>query len=212
MKGPDGIKHYKLDPQKYQVAKPSAVVSPDKMNVLYIGVDNPLSISAPGIPLEDLHVSISNGSLTGTKGHYAARVSSIGEAKVTISADINKKLTPLSTQTFRVKRIPDPVAQFAGKSSGQTSAVNLRAQDRVFAFLADFEFDAKFTVTRFTLLIQKPRQDVISKKATGNELTAEMKAAMQTITPGTRVWFDDITAVGPDGATRGLQPIILTAN
>lgn len=212
VKGPDGIKHYKLDPQKYQVAKPSAVVSPDKMNVLYIGVDNPLSISAPGIPLEDLHVSISNGSLTGTKGHYAARVSSIGEAKVTISADINKKLTPLSTQTFRVKRIPDPVAQFAGKSSGQTSAVNLRAQDRVFAFLADFEFDAKFTVTRFTLLIQKPRQDVISKKATGNELTAEMKAAMQTITPGTRVWFDDITAVGPDGATRGLQPIILTAN
>lgn len=183
--------------------------------LLYIGVPNPLSISAPGIAREQLHVTMTNGTLTqASPGHFEARVSSIGEAKVTIMGELEKGKPQLvlGTTNFRVKRIPDPVAQFAGKSSGQTSAVNLRAQDRVFAFLADFEFDAKFTVTRFTLLIQKPRQDVISKKATGNELTAEMKAAMQTITPGTRVWFDDITAVGPDGATRGLQPIILTAN
>lgn len=216
VKQTDGtIKTYTTPTQTYQVAKPSAVVSPDKMNVLYIGVPNPLSISAPGIAREQLHVSMTNGTLTqASPGHFEARVSSIGEAKVTIMGELEKgkPQVVLGTTNFRVKRIPDPVAQFAGKSSGQTSAVNLRAQDRVFAFLADFEFDAKFTVTRFTLLIQKPRQDVISKKATGNELTAEMKAAMQTITPGTRVWFDDITAVGPDGATRGLQPIILTAN
>jgi len=216
VKQADGtIKPYTTPEQTYQVAKPSAVVSPDKMNVLYIGVPNPLSISAPGIAREQLHVSISSGSLTQVSpGHFEAKVSSIGEAKVTISGELEKgkPQVVLGTTLFRVKRIPDPIAQFAGKSSGQTSAVNLRAQDRVFAFLADFEFDAKFTVTRFTLLIQKPRQDVTSYKATGNDLTAQMKTAMQGITPGTRIWFDDITAVGPDGSTRGLLPIILTAN
>jgi len=216
VKQTDGtIKTYQTPVQTYQVAKPSAVVSPDKMNVLYIGVPNPLSISAPGIAREQLHVSMTNGNLTQVSpGHFEAKVSTIGEAKVTIMGELEKgkPQVVLGTTLFRVKRIPDPIAQFAGKSSGQTSAVNLRAQDRVFAFLADFEFDAKFTVTRFTLLIQKPRQDVSTFQATGNDLNAQMKAAMATITPGTRVWFDNITAVGPDGATRGLQPIILTAN
>jgi len=51
VKQTDGsLKTYKTGPQTYQVAKPSAVVSPDKMNVLYIGVPNPVSVSAPGIP------------------------------------------------------------------------------------------------------------------------------------------------------------------
>jgi len=214
VKQTDGsIKTYTTPTQTYQVAKPSAVVSPDKMNVLYIGVPNPLSVSAPGIPLEKLHVSISNGSLSGSKGHYEAKVSSIGEAKVSISAEIAPgKTQTLSSQNFRVKRIPDPIARFAGKSSGSTPAVNIRSQDRVFAILDNFEFDAKFTVTRFTLFIQKPRQDFIIIKGTGNELNAQMKAAMASVTPGTKVLFDDITAVGPDGGIRGLQPIILTAN
>jgi len=214
VRGTDGkIKSYALPEQTYQVAKPSAVVSPDKMNVLYIGVDNPLSVSAPGVPLDNLKVSISGGSLSGSKGHYQARVSSIGTAKITISAEMEKgKSTVLGSSEFRVKRIPDPKAQFAGKSSGTTSTVNLRAQDRLFAHLDNFEFEAKFNITHFKMLIQKPRQDIIIIAGTGNELNAQMKAALNSITPGTKLIFDDVTAVGPDGATRGLDAIILTAN
>ncbi|MBW4890244.1 gliding motility protein GldM [Mucilaginibacter sp. HMF5004] len=215
VKQTDGtVKTYTTPTQTYQVAKPSAVVSPDKMNVLYIGVENPLSVSAPGISREQLKVSISSGSISSVSpGHYVAKVSSIGEAKVSISGELEKgKTQALGSTTFRIKRIPDPIARFAGKSSGSTPAVNIRSQDRVFAILDNFEFDAKFTVTRFTLFIQKPRQDFIIIKGTGNELNAQMKAAMASVTPGTKVLFDDITAVGPDGGVRGLQPIILTAN
>jgi gliding motility-associated protein GldM len=215
VKQTDGtVKTYTTPTQTYQVAKPSAVVSPDKMNVLYIGVDNPLSISAPGIPADKMHVSMSNGSLSQTSpGHFAAKVSAIGETKVTISAELEKgKSVSMGSTTFRIKRIPDPIARFGGKSSGSMAAVNMRSQDRVFAILDNFEFDAKFTVTRYTMFIQKPRQDFIIIKGTGNELNSQMKAAMAGVTPGTKVLFDDIIAVGPDGGVRGLQPIILTAN
>jgi len=123
-----------------------------------------------------------------------------------------KPAIALGSSEFRVKRIPDPIAQFAGRASGTTSAVNLRAQSTVFAHLDNFEFEAKFTVTRFTLIIQKPRQDAIIKKGTGADLNAEMKAQMAGIGPGTRVIFDDINAVGPDGSTRVLAPILLMAN
>ncbi|MFA6086868.1 gliding motility protein GldM [Mucilaginibacter sp.] len=193
----------------YMVAKPSAVVSPDKMNVLYIGVPNPLSVSAPGVPKESLKVSISGGSITGSAGHYTANVSSLGIARVTVSGD---KGMVLGTSEFRVKRIPDPKAQFAGKSGGKTSAANIRAQDRIFARLENFEFDAKFNVTRFTLLIVKPRQDVVTYSTTGGELSSAMRSAMNSVTPGTTVVFQDIIAVGPDGTQRGLDPIVLSAN
>jgi gliding motility-associated protein GldM len=196
------------------VAKPSAVVSPDKMNVLYIGVPNPVSVSAPGVAKEDIRVSISGsgGSLSGKDGKYTATVASLGEANITVSGQVGGKNVVLGTTKFRVKRIPDPKPQFAGKSGGNTAAANIRAQNKVFAKLEGFDFDAQFNVTRFTLLIVKPRQDPISYPSTGAELTSQMRAAMATVTPGTLVIFKDIIAVGPDNTQRGLDPITLSAN
>ena len=210
----DGKPHsYPTPPQTYMVAAPSATVSPTKMNVLYIGLPNPLSISAPGIAKENLRVSMTGGSISGSNGNYTATVSAIGTATVSVSGELTKgKTSFLGSSIFRVKRIPDPKAQFAGKSGGNTSAANIRAQDRIFAKLEDFEFDAKFNVTRFTLMIAKPRQDVISLSATGNELSSAMKSFMNNVTPGTTVVFKDIIAVGPDGSQRGLDPIVLSAN
>ncbi|MBL4677341.1 MAG: gliding motility protein GldM [Mucilaginibacter sp.] len=194
---------------QYMVAKPSAVVSPDKMNVLYIGVPNPLSVSAPGVAKEQIKVSMSGGSISGSGGHYTANVSTIGTAKVTVTGE---KGMVLGTSEFRVKRIPDPKAAFAGKSGGNTSAANIRGQDRLFAKLENFEFDAKFNVTRFTMIVIKPRQDAIINSTNGGELSAAMKSALSGVTPGSTVVFKDIVAVGPDGTQRGLDAIVLSAN
>jgi gliding motility-associated protein GldM len=214
VKQTDGtFKEYTTSPQTYQVAKPSAVVSPDKMNVLYIGVPNPVSISAPGIAKEKLKVSISSGSLSGSAGHYTANVSTMGTATVTVSGEIAPgKTAVLGSSLFRVKRIPDPKPQFAGRGGGNVSSVNMRAQDRIFAKLDNFDFDAKFNVTRFSMVVIKPRQDAITMNATGNEFSAQMKQVMNTVTPGTMVVFKDIIAVGPDGTQRGLDPITFSAN
>ncbi|HWZ16139.1 MAG TPA: gliding motility protein GldM [Mucilaginibacter sp.] len=207
------IQHFTTPAQTYMVARPSAVVSPDKMNVLYIGVPNPLSVSAPGIAKEKLHVSISSGSLSGSAGHYTAEVNSMGTATVTVSGEIAPgKTATLGSTLFRVKRIPDPKAMFAGKSGGTTGAANIRAQDRIFAKLEGFDFDAKFNVTRFTMLIIKPRQDAITYSANGNELSGAMRTAINSVTPGTTVVFRDIIAVGPDHTQRGLDGIVISAN
>ncbi|MBE7175356.1 MAG: gliding motility protein GldM [Mucilaginibacter polytrichastri] len=207
------IKTYKTQPQTYQVSKPSATISPDKMNVLYIGVDNPVSVSAPGVPRENLKVSMSGGSLKGAGGKYIARVSTIGTAKITVSGEVSPgKTAALGTTEFRVKRIPDPKARFAGKSSGSMNAVQVKSQDRVFAILENFDFDAKFSVTRFSLTIVRPRQDAVILQGQGNELSGAMRSAMSSVTAGSRVIFDNIQAVGPDGSVRGLDPIVISVN
>ncbi len=193
----------------YLVAKPSAVVSPDKMNVLYIGVPNPLSISAPGVPASSVKVSMSGGSISGSGMHYTANVREVGTAKVTVSGE---KGMILGSSEFRVKRIPDPKFSFAGKSGGTTSAANIRAQDYVFAKLENFEFDAKFNVTHFTLMVIKPRQDAIIIPGSGSTLSAQMHQVLGTVIPGTTVVFKDITAIGPDGTPRYLDAIVINAN
>lgn len=199
---------------QYQVARPSAVVSPEKMNVLYIGIPNPLAISAPGIPLNKLHLSISQGSVSAaSEGHYMANVHTLGTATVTVSGETAPgKSATLGSTLFRVKRIPDPKFSFAGRSGGSTSAANIRAQDYVFAKLDNFEFDAKFNVTRFTLMVIKPRQEAIIIPGSGNTLSAQMHQVLGTAIPGTTVVFKDITAIGPDNTPRYLDPIVINAN
>jgi gliding motility-associated protein GldM len=213
LKQADGnYKNYDLPEQKYQVARPSAVVSPTKMNVFYIGVPNPVAISAPGIPKESLRVSMSGGSISGSNGTYTVKVSSAGMAKVVVSADINGKVQTIGTTEFRIKRIPDPIAKFAGSSGGKLSSVQIKNQDRVFAKLEGFDFDAEFRVTRFDLIILRPKSDAIVLQATGNSFTPQMKTAIASVSPGTRVFFENVQAVGPDGSTRLINSIGLTAN
>jgi len=214
VKQTDGsMKEYRTATQTYQVARPSAVVSPDKMNVLYIGVDNPLSVSAAGTPTDKVKVSMTGGSLSGSGGKYNARVSSPGTARVSISAEVAPgKMQTLSTTEFRVKRIPDPIAKFAGKTGGSMATVALKAQNAIFAKLDNFDFDANFKVTKFTMIIAKPRADAIVLSTSGNQLSSSMASALNGITPGTRVIFDNIVAVGPDGTSRQLNAVALTAN
>lgn len=213
VKQTDGtVKEYKTAPQTYQVARPSAVVSPDKMNVFYIGIPNPVSISAPGISKEQLRVSISGGSISGSEGKYSVNVTTPGKATVTVAAMMGDQTRTLSSTEFRVKRIPKPEPVFGGMSGGSMATVALKNQNQIFARLEDFEFDAKFTITRFSMVISAPRADALGPYSSSNSnFTTQMRTAMQNITPGTRVIFDNIIAVGPDGSQRSLDPMVFTA-
>lgn len=199
------IKAYKTEPQTYQVSAPSAVVSADKMNVLYIGVPNPVSVSAPGIPLEKVRASIASGSLSGGNGHFVAHVSTQGTTKISVSAEVGGHMTNLGTTIYRIKRIPDPIAKFGGIGSGRMSKGGVIAQEGVAAVLENFDFDAKFQVVKFTMSVNKARQvDLFTDVASSGYLTAGMKNALKTIAPRDRISIDDIFVKGPDGATRKL--------
>ena len=212
MKKADGsIGEWKTPEISYTVANPSAVVSPDMMNVFYIGVDNPVSISAPGTPLDKLKPSIDNGSITGSKGKYTVLVTKSGIAKVAIyGVDGTGKSIKLGESDFRCKRLPNPKAKFGGKSGGTVPKAQLTSTDKVFANLDDFDFKAQFVVNHFKLFVTKPRQDVQVFEVNGNLLNAAMKGALSGCPPGTRVFFDDIFATGPDNIRRPLDPIIFT--
>ncbi len=212
VKQADGaVKTYRTSPQTYQVAKPSAVVSATKMNVLYIGVDNPIDVSAPGIAKDNVRLSITGGSLVKAGSGWVARVNVPGVVKFNVGADVNGKTQTISSAEFRVKKVPAPSPKFGGKSGGTMATVAIKSQNKVFAKLENFDFDANFDVTGFTMILVKPGDNATVLSTTGNSLSSVMKSAIQAISPGTRVIFDNIKASGPGGASYTLDPIALTA-
>lgn len=207
------VKEYETGPQTYQVARPSAVVSADATKVLYIGVDNPISVSAAGIPKESISVSGRGVSISGSAGNYVARVTEPGTAQISVSARIGDQVQALGTTDFRVKRIPRPRARVAGRSGGNLSVAQIAGQERIFAGLDDFEFDAKFTVSRFSMLIQRPRVDPMGPyQGTNGVFTEPMKNALRTVTPGSFVYFYDIIVVGPDGLQQEVDALSFRIN
>ena len=141
------------------------------------------------------------------------KVNNPGMVTVSVSAEINKGHTELLSRTqFRAKRIPDPIAKFSGRTGGNVPTVALKAQDAIFASLDNFDFDAKFRITRFSMIVANPRETASVQITSGNSLNSEMHASLENIKPGSRIIFDNIIAVGPDGTPRQLAPVALTAD
>ena len=198
---------------EYMVGSAGASMQLDKMNVFYIGVPNPITVTAAGYSLEDVSLSVPGATLTPTgKGTYNVNVSTVG----TVLADINAKtpqgLKKVGGMTVRVKRIPDPVARCGGKMGGAFPANQFRAQLGIAAVLENFDFDAKFRVTSFEMTFQHGKGDLIGPIRSNSPLFSGLspegfKYQSQNAKPGDRVYLENIRAIGPDNTPRMLNSI-----
>lgn len=201
-----GFKYYSFQTE-YQVAKPGVSVSADKMNVFYIGVPNPVSVSAAGIPAENLVVSMSGGSININKkdGKGTVNVTTQGEATITVSAKIGSATKNLGSMKFRVKRIPDPVATVLGKKEGSLSKGELKAAGMVLAKLEGFDFEAKATVKSFTFSTVV-KGDFKEFNVNGGNFTPEVLSAIDQAKG--KVLFENVKASMPDGTVRTLPTVV----
>ncbi|MDR3093116.1 MAG: gliding motility protein GldM [Bacteroidales bacterium] len=205
---PDGaVVKYPFNAE-YQVGKADAVISATKMNVFYIGVDNPVSISVSGVPSDKISATMTNGTLSKSGNGWIAKPLKAGTmATVTVSA--NGKV--MGKMDYRVKTVPNPVAKVAGKISGKIDKATLVAQVAVQAEMENFDFDLKFRVTEFSVsaIVKGFAQDKFTK---GAAITPEQKSLINGLAKGAKVYFEGIKVVGPDGSSRELPAIAFTIN
>ncbi|WP_316746373.1 gliding motility protein GldM [Pedobacter gandavensis] len=215
VKQTDGkIVEYKTPEQSYQVAKPSATVSPDKMNVIYAGIPNPFSVSAAGFPMESVKASIDGGTISGGSGKFTVNVSGsqVGkEVNINVSANSGGKSLNLGSQKFRVKALPTPKALVKGKSGGSVDLEWLENAGLLDTQLDDFVFDVKYRVIRFGATFINPRSDAVTIQNSGAGFNGQVKGALNSIKPGATVIFKDIVCEGPDGRQRVLDGITFSA-
>lgn len=207
---PTLIKYYPFK-SEYKSARPAIVVSPDKMNVFYIGVDNPVSISVPGIAAEDIVPSIAGGgSISGSRGKYTVRVSKPGKVTVNVSARMKGGVKSMGKGIeFRVKNVPDPVAEFMGKrGSTVITQIQLKGAVGVMAKLDAFEFDLKFPVISFMVSMNVNGQDV-EEKTQGPALNDKQKGLLYKAKKGNKVYIEQVKVKKPDGSIKDIGSVIL---
>ena len=202
----------------YTVIEPMATVSATMMNVLYAGIDNPISISVPGVPMSGISATMTNGTLTRSGDHWVARPAGIGqEAVVTVTANIDGRNTNVATTNFRIRKLPDPTAFIAyGDGKGGTdhykggkpfSKALLMAAPGLDAAIDDGLLDTKFKVVSFETIIFDSMGNAMPYVSDGNKFSAQQRQAFQRLTRGKRFFISRIRATGPDGTTRDLSPM-----
>lgn len=188
-----------------------AVISADRIKVLYIGIDNPISIAVPGITSDKIKVSITNGIITGENGKYIVKVNKAKESIIDVKAEITPgEFKKVGSDTFAIRYIPDPKLCL-GNYCDDTFFMSKEEflENPEFKAEIGLPFDVKYDIVSYTFTYQI--NDVATTiKVNGKKITPEIIDIIKNQKDNNKVIFEDIIAKGPDGGLRKLNSIIVT--
>lgn len=173
------------------VAKPnSAVISADKMNVVYRGVENPITISMPGVPDNAVKANAPGLKKVAGVGKYVMNPGNGKEVKINVSATLPDGTPVNSAQTFRIKDIPAPMATARGEWGRIKMPKSTLAKVTIGATLPDFVFDLNLNVSGF--MFKAPGKPAVEVR--GTKLDANAIRVLNSVRPGDDVMIFDVKA------------------
>ena len=188
---------------EYEIGEKSGTISAEKMNVFYMGVPNPVAISAAGVSSNSLRLNCSGcESLTkDNDNNYTVRINKPGEVSLTMTGENGFSLT----KKFRGKQIPDPIAKLAtGQRSGAVPSGSMAANSGLVAILENFDFDARCSIQSYVLFRIPRREDPQQANVTGPS-NGEAERLCRMAKPGDSYQYMEIKARCPgDQAARSL--------
>lgn len=182
-----------------------AVAGNIRMNVLYIGVDNPIEIALSDYPVEAIQVKVNDGTITGSNGKYNWTVFRPGAAAITVFANGKE----LAKYNYRIKRIPDPVARLGNHDSGTISIGEFKAQEAVVMFMENFDYDASCDVTGFTILFVRKNSDIFDVVNVGSRFNEKALKYINDVQSGDVIYIENIRCRCPgDHASRKINSLV----
>ena len=198
----------------YTVIDPVATISATMMNVLYAGIDNPISIAVPGIPSNSISATMTNGSLIRSGDTWIARPATVGtDATVNVTATTNGKSQSVGSTTFRVRKLPDPMPYIAygkderykgGKPFAKATLID---SPGIGAAIDDGVLNVAFTVLSFETVFFDQMGNAIPEVSNGAHFSERQQAQFRRLARGKRFYVSRVKAKGPDGVERILAPI-----
>ena len=208
----------------YMVGEPTATISADLMNVLYAGIQNPISVSVPGIPAANINVSVSNGTLTRTGKGWNINPRVGQDCNISVSAKMSDgRVQSIGSKPFRVKALPPPLAYIEFKDDkGNTQQYKgtgrpipkafLINSNGVRAALDDSDLDVKYQVLGFDVNFYDSMGNAIVKTSNNQSFADDQMSLMRGMSKGKKFFISRVRAKGPDGIERVLPPLEVTIN
>ena len=207
----------------YTVIDPLATVSATMMNVLYAGINNPISIAVPGVPQNSISATMTNGTLTKSGDGWIAHPSKVGaECVITVTAEMDGQRTNVGGTTFRVRKLPDPTPFITYKdTNGQPMRYKggkpfnkalLMAAGGLGAAIDDDILNIDFKVVSFECVFVDAMGDYHPEVSNGSNFSERQKERIKRLQHGKRFYIRGVKATGPDGITREISPIEVIIN
>lgn len=189
---------------QYSVFSPMASVSCDELQIFYVGMENPITVSAAGIKPEDIIISSTVGTIervSNGKYHVLIPARTANECTINISArGADGRVMPLSTQKFRIRNVSKPIGRVGPISLDKPTAIaELMVQNNLTASNPDFPYQSvsyRITSYRYTLLGSGGRPK--TGNVNGSSIAA-LKEALRSAKSGDYLMLDNIFYSGPDG-------------
>ena len=165
----------------------SATISADKMNVVYRGVSNPMSISFAGVSADKVSAS-GPGLKSVGGGKYVMNPGAGNEAVINVTGTLPDGSKVSDKKTFRIKGIPGPVGTIRGEMGVVKGPKTSLEISTVGAKLVDFDFEVGLDVVGFNFKVTGQPTVVVS----GNKLNAQCKAVLAKAGRGDQVTISEI--------------------
>ncbi|MEO7490243.1 MAG: GldM family protein [Ferruginibacter sp.] len=177
----------------FQTTKAQLIVMNDKMNIVYYGVDNPISVSVNGYNSKHLILKASYGELRKTEDGYRWKTCNEKQSSVSFSCFLKKgnKMIPLGQSDYRIKKVPDPVIVL-GPSPHLPRINNLHNLLNVSVELVNFDFDVRFLVTQCDIEIYKKQGDTMRFHNTGPRIIDEAKKEIMKLLEGENICIKNV--------------------
>ena len=192
-------------PQEVKLEK-GLLLSADKMNVMYRGLENPVSGSILGADNSKLTLSAPGALVRSTgPGKWIVKPQAGNVVKLTLSGKEPSGKVVSQVFEYRIKNVPPPQGQMRGQNVLTMPATSIQNQT-VQAAIPDFDFPVSFTVTEF--MVRIPGRAAMLVK--GNSLQ-DAAGLLKNVRPGDDVSIIEIkaTAQGLEGPIKRITPIII---
>ncbi|MDD4847747.1 MAG: gliding motility protein GldM [Bacteroidales bacterium] len=190
---------------EFFVQEASATISADQLNVFYQGLQNPITISVPGVPAEQISCNIKGAATIQKKGSGKWDVkptAASGEVIIDAVVTENGKSRTMTSKSFRIKPLPKPSAYIAGKQDGEKVSKNAIVKNGTIEVKMpeDFIFGGiNYTVKSFEVYYQKKGGYSDSKTVQGATIPSDILSLIEKMPTNSVLTIMNIKAIGPGG-------------
>ena len=205
---PDGgTKEYPIN-DVYFVAKPAGVVRLDGLQVVYAGLDNPITISAAGVDTRNLSASVDGGQATLTRGEgegsYIVKPAPGAKTlNINVDATIDRKTTRVGSQKVVVKDIPQPILRVAGVENGGRLAKKDIAEGTVVVPLKDPNFLLKIDNRMIRIVKMNVSIGAKEEPCQGPKISAAAASMIRKANRGEKLYIS-AEVMMPDGKAKNV--------
>lgn len=196
-------------PQEVKLEK-GLLLSADKMNVMYRGLENPVSGSILGADNSKLSLSAPGATVRSTgPGKWIVSPSSGNTVKLTLSGKNPSGQTVSQVFEYRIKNVPPPQGQMRGQNVLSMPATSVPNQS-VQAAIPDFDFPVSFTVNQF--MVKIPGRAALLIKGSSLDDAAGL---VKNLRSGDVVYIFDIKATATglgNQQIKNISPIVININ